>query len=287
MTNDASDANAERDWHSCVASAFFECATRCSFASSVFDEIRSRRARMASGRAVLSVTARPSVGRARRARGVRRVACRAGDDVERSNYKETSSAVKNLVSGLTAVVNAFGESGDAEGDGMTRKERREARPLPTTPRDPNALVRDISREFTEAKYLWTGDITPEMYDLFCTFTDPTLSFVGLDTFERNLKNLQPVLRRLVRDSDVELYACELLGEDEAGGGGGDGRVRASWRMTGNLRLPWRPRIDLEGRTTFTFRDWGEARGCLITAYNEEWELSAGEAVSQLVRPFQW
>ena len=58
-------------------------------------------------------------------------------------------------------------------------------------------------------------------------------------------------------------------------------------MTGNLRLPWRPRIDLEGRTTFTFRDLGEGRGCLITAYNEEWELSAGEAVSQLVRPFQW
>ena len=226
-------------------------------------------------------------GRARRARGARRVACRAEDDVERSNYKDTSSAVKNLVSGLTALVNAFGESGGAERDGMTRKERREARPLPTTPRDPNALVRDISREFTEAKYLWTGDITPEMYDLFCTFTDPTLSFVGLETFERNLKNLQPVLRRLVRDSDVELYACELAGEDESGGGGGDGRVRASWRMTGNLRLPWRPRIDLEGRTTFTFRDLGEGRGCLITAYNEEWELSAGEAVSQLVRPFQW
>jgi hypothetical protein len=28
------------------------------------------------------------------------------------------------------------------------------------------------------QYLWTGDITPELYDLFCTFTDPTLSFVA-------------------------------------------------------------------------------------------------------------
>jgi len=36
------------------------------------------------------------------------------------------------------------------------------------------------------KYIWTGDITEEMYDLFCSFTDPTLSFVGLDTFRRNL-----------------------------------------------------------------------------------------------------
>ena len=49
-----------------------------------------------------------------------------------------------------------------------------------------------------------------MYDLFATFCDPTLAFVGLDTFERNLKKtLQPVLRRAVRDSDIELYACAL------------------------------------------------------------------------------
>lgn len=155
-----------------------------------------------------------------------------------------------------------------------------------------------------------------MYDLFCTFTDPTLSFAGLDTFTNNLANLQPILRRLVRNSDVELYSCRLLGDaeegtgatvsasgggvdpgvrtdgDGSGGGGrsdgeGGGKVRASWRMTGNLRLPWRPRIDLCGQTTFTFKDWGARRGCLITAYQEEWELSAAEAVLQLVKPFQW
>jgi hypothetical protein len=40
-------------------------------------------------------------------------------------------------------------------------------------------------------------------------------------------------------------------------------------------------------STFQSKDWGEARGCLITAYQEEWELSAAEAVLQLVRPFQW
>lgn len=236
-----------------------------------------------------------------------------------------------LVTGLTAVVNTFG--GDATNKaapgGATRKARREARAFPATPRDPVALRDDIALEFTDAKYLWTGDITPEMYDLFCTFTDPTLSFVGLDTFTKNLENLQPILRRLVRDADVELYSCRLLapadaedaararegsgdddeevvggnrsGESVEGGGGGSrrglpsgggvggekGQVQATWRMTGNLRLPWKPRIDLRGRTTFTFKDWGGSRGCLITAYQEEWELSAAEAVSQLVRPFRW
>ena len=112
------------------------------------------------------------------------------DDVKRSNYKETSGAVKGLVSGLTAIVNAFGvgiDDGDGDGSGITRRERMEARPLPSTPRDPSTLAADIAREFTEAKYLWTGDINPEMYDLYCTFTDPTLSFAGLETFQKPRK----------------------------------------------------------------------------------------------------
>ena len=46
-------------------------------------------------------------------------------------------------------------------------------------------------------------------------------------------------------------------------------------------------IDLEGQTTFTFKDHGGDRGCLITAYQEEWGLSAKEAVMQLVTPFKW
>ena len=33
----------------------------------------------------------------------------------------------------------------------------------------------------------------------CIFTDPTLSFRGLETFKRNLHNLQPVLKALVKE----------------------------------------------------------------------------------------
>jgi hypothetical protein len=213
-----------------------------------------------------------------------------------SKYDETSNAVKNLVSGLTRVVNAFGDAFGVganetarDADRSTRKERREARPFPSVARDPERLRDDIAREFTEKKYLWTGDINPEMYDLFATFCDPTLAFAGLDTFERNLKNLQPVLSRLVRDSEIELYDCALVSgaADGKSPASDEKKIRAAWRMTGNLRVPWRPRIDLKGRTTFTFKDYGGRRGCLITAYQEEWEVSAGEAVGQLARPFRW
>ena len=255
---------------------------------------------MASSAVAVAVAVGGHGGLVTRRRAVpRRVACRtarndpgaapsSADDEETasdasfSNFAETSGAVKGLVSGLTNIVNAFGvglESNEAE-EGLTRKQRRDARALPSVARNPAMLASDISKEFTEAKYLWTGAIDPELYDLFATFCDPTLAFVGLDTFERNLKNLQPVLQRVVRDSDVELYACALSEDDPS-------QIRASWRMTGDLNFPWRPRIDLRGRTTFTFKDYGVDRGCLIVAYKEEWELSAGEAVGQLLRPFQW
>ena len=147
-------------------------------------------------------------------------------------------------------MNALGSAGSAPSP-ATRPRRaaraaRRARASSHAPGSP-ALALCIAEEFTEKKYLWTGDIEPEMYDLFCTFTDPTLSFVGLETFETNLRNLQPFLTALVRDADVELFACEL---DEP-----SRRVRASWRMTGNLALPWRPRIDLrdERRSRTTTR----------------------------------
>ena len=77
------------------------------------------------------------------------------------------------------------------------------------------------------------------------------------------------------------------GNDGGSGGGGGGSVRASWRRTGDLNLPWRPRIELTGQTTFGFIDAGVERGCLIVGYREEWGISALDAVAQLVAPFKW
>ena len=228
------------------------------------------------------------VGTRRRRPVVTPVRCVGNDEAsspgERSNYSQTSGFVKGVVSGLTALVNTVmeGPGGASRATSEEEWSAREAdRPLPSVPRSPDQLVDGIRAEFVDNCYLWTGDITEEMYALRCTFTDPTLSFTGLDTFKRNLDNLQPILRRVVKERSIELYACELCGEGE------DAAVRAQWRMIGDLALPWRPRIDLKGQTTFRFEDRGAERGCLITAYQEEWEISGGDAVMQLLRPFQW
>ena len=119
-----------------------------------------------------------------------------------------------------------------------------------------------------------GDIDPNLYDEQCTFTDPTLSFTGLATFQRNLAALQPILGTLVKSPTVELYTCEL---DEPAK-----QLRATWRMRADLALPWKPAIDLRGSTRFGYA--AEEAGGRITEYVESWEISAGDALMQILRP---
>jgi hypothetical protein len=187
-------------------------------------------------------------------------------------FGTTPSAVKQLVSGLTRLVNAasgLAEPSDAVVD---------TRP-PVTPADVLAGVRG---DFTDRCYLWTGEISSELYAVDATFTDPTLSFQGLATFERNLAALQPVLRALLRTREVDLL--NLTEGDEGAESGEAGFVEAAWRMGADLSLPWQPRIELTGRTRFFY---SPARGGRIVRYVEAWDVPATEALMQIVRPFAW
>jgi len=205
--------------------------------------------------------------RARRAAsrraGVRR-RCKAGD-APRDSYASSPSWTKSLVSGLTDLVN--GVMGGEEAPDEPRARRRES----VTPEE---LLEGIREDFEERQYLWSGDIDPELYDEACTFTDPTLSFRGLGAFERNIRNLRPILDAVVPD---ERRRCILRGlEREAGP---RGRVLAEWTMVGDVSLPWGPRIRLSGRTAYT-----PGRDGRIVSYDEQWDISAGEALLQLLRP---
>ncbi|KAH8088716.1 DUF2358-containing protein [Aureococcus anophagefferens] len=125
------------------------------------------------------------------------------------------------------------------------------------------------------EYLWSGKITPELYDEDCVFTDPTLSFAGLRTFEANLANLDFWIESLVPEGRrrVDLFDLALVP-------GATDRVRAKWRMLGALRLPWGPVLDLNGTTTYTLG----GDGGRISSYDETWDMTAGDALGQLLRP---
>jgi len=138
---------------------------------------------------------------------------------------------------------------------------------------PEVLMEGIRADFEERQYLWSGDIDPELYDEECTFTDPTLSFQGLRNFENNIRNLRPILDRVVPE-DQRRCILHSLRRNES-----DGTIRAVWSMIGDLALPWGPRINLGGRTSY--RPGPDGR---IVAYDENWDISAGEALAQIVRP---
>jgi hypothetical protein len=181
-----------------------------------------------------------------------------------SSFEATDPALTTLVDVLTRVVNFFGkEELNAEAAAKTS-----AAPLTEA-----ELLQGLRSDFEEREYLWTGKITPGLYMADCVFTDPTLSFKGLGTFLKNLENLDPIIKALIReDRKVELRSIKLERENLC--------VIAKWRMVGTLKVPWKPRLDLCGQTTF-FYDEEQKR---VKRYYEQWEESVGDAFKQLIFP---
>jgi hypothetical protein len=142
---------------------------------------------------------------------------------------------------------------------------------PMSIRNPHCA--EIKADFTERCYLWTGNINPDIYAEDCVFTDPTLTFKGLSTYQRNLASLQPLVDRLVAKGDIELLSCTLHLEEKC--------VVAEWRMNGTFTFPWKPCLDLHGCTKFRF---DSAAGNRIVRYDETWNMPAFAALMQLLRP---
>jgi hypothetical protein len=194
--------------------------------------------------------------------------------MELSTFDETSGVVKAIVSSLTAAVNALFPPKPLTDDELAvrtawRAERESAPALTSA-----ALLEGLRLDF-DRQYLFTGAIDPNLYDDDCVFTDPTLSFRGLATFQRNLASLRPVLDALLGETRVDLYSLSLSAEGPAT------VATAKWRMAGGIRLPWRPRIELVGQTRYTV---DPARKGRIVRYDESWQSSAAEQLLALFKP---
>ena len=122
----------------------------------------------------------------------------------------------------------------------------------------------------------------------CTFTDPTLSFVGVDKYIDNVGNLVPVVNFLLGEeqySKSDLLNISINEEEQY--------VETRWNMVGELNaLFWKPKIDVIGRTKFWYQymkletddDSGEESkpAYQVYFYDEMWEIPAGLALLQLI-----
>ena len=187
-----------------------------------------------------------------------------------SSYAEqsfSSTIAKNVVSSLTSLSNRLGIDNGSSLDDFCYDYRKSD----ITTKD---LVDSLRGDFRRG-YLFSGEIDPEIYAADCVFTDPTLSFSGLNTFRRNIANLRPAIEKYVGSCAVLLHDIELKKAEK--------KVVAEWTMYGNINLPWRPIIDLRGETTYTYDDSknGSARGRIID-YSERWQIPAVIALLQLL-----
>lgn len=199
-----------------------------------------------------------------------------------SRYEDDSggaAASKGIVSSLTNLVNLFSFAPPSPRRESTLLRNETAM---SPPQSPQELLERIRQDYTVRNYLWTGDIDLSSFDEQCKFTDPTLSFTGTNKFVENIRNLRPLVEALFRRGKCrsDLLEIELYEEE--------GYVQSRWKMVGELNvLPWKPKIDVIGRTKFWYKqqqDEQEDLACRVFFYDEEWEIPPGRALLQLVTP---
>ena len=138
------------------------------------------------------------------------------------------------------------------------------------------LIKGIRDDF-EAGYLFSGAINAELYDEDCQFTDPTLTFRGISTFQRNIKAIRPLIDRFVGANLVTLYSLEAFESAQQD----TCKVVAKWRMEGALKLPWSPMIDVQGVTEYRATS---LKGGRIVEYFEQWTDEPTAALLRLLKP---
>ncbi|KAK9829722.1 hypothetical protein WJX72_007527 [[Myrmecia] bisecta] len=141
------------------------------------------------------------------------------------------------------------------------------------PGDVAALKACIQADYLDRCYIITGQICDGVYDDNCYFADPTVSFSGLQTWQRNLQLLVPFLEQ----PSLELLGLEELPVASAGEPG----IKAQWKLQTYLKLPWRPFIDVLGTTLYTLND----DATKVVKHVEAWNISGLQALQQVA--YMW
>lgn len=200
------------------------------------------------------------------------------------DFSNSDTSSKTIVSTLTNIVNGLmtnKKPNNSETDVIVQAKQQ---PAPSTPSD---LLKFIEDDYIKNNYLWTGDIYLPAFESDCQFTDPTLSFTGLDTYVTNIQNLRPILNVVLGSSDYnncysKLLSIELNESEQY--------VQTRWNMVGTLEgLFWKPTIDVIGRTKFWFKKTSIEEGsnhgvAKVFFYDESWEISTAKALMQILTP---
>ena len=195
---------------------------------------------------------------------------------ETNAYEDTDVASKGLVSWLTDVAVGAAASTTADDDSAETGITQEAPP----PKTVQELQERISKDYTDRNYLWTGNLDLACFDDDCVFQDPTLKFESTATYTQNVQSLVPIVDQWCANTKSILLSSDL---NEA-----EGYVQTRWNMVGDIKLFWKPQINVIGRTKFWYKkkqqDNVSSSSPKVYFYDEEWEIPAFQALLQLITP---
>jgi hypothetical protein len=117
------------------------------------------------------------------------------------------------------------------------------------------------------KYILTGQLTPGIFAEDCRFQDPNNAVTGLSKYRQALSYLFRAETSTVEDVRISVDSA--------------GSIVAEYTASGELKLPWRPRISpWAGRITYTL----DADDGLITSQVDIWNITRLDALRQTFTP---
>ena len=134
-----------------------------------------------------------------------------------------------------------------------------------------AVMDVVRRDYEEGQYYVTGRLSQNVYDDSCFFDSP-----DPDMPVRSLKRYSDALKGLFAPqlSSIELVKMEACADGTS--------FVAHWRLSGALKLPWRPAIKpYAGATLYELGDDG-----LIVSHTETWSISVLDAFVSTAWP-EW
>ena len=132
----------------------------------------------------------------------------------------------------------------------------------------DAVMDVVRRDFESGQYYVSGQLSQAVYEDACFFDgpDPDMPVRSLARYSDALKGL----------FDPELSSIELVHMCPDG----ERSFVAHWRLSGALKLPWRPQIKpYAGATRYELNEAG-----LIASHTETWSIPVVDAFASMVLP---
>jgi len=128
------------------------------------------------------------------------------------------------------------------------------------------VLDEIRKDYEVNNYFVSGQGEMTAYEPDCEFSDPFVSFKGVERFKENVSNLGSYLK------DVKLDILEWK-ETET-------EVDVRWRFSCIVDLPWRPRLAAAGGTTHVLSpETGR-----VVRHVERWDVEVGRVLRSLLVP---